>query len=317
MPRLTVITAFLNEEGNLPLFRQRLLAVLDRLGLSSEVILVDDHSEDDGQRIAREWAAADPRVRYLRLSRTFGSHAAYSAGMARSTGDGVILLAADLQDPPEMIPRLLAEWDKGFHVVWASRAERPGESRLTRTFAGCYYALMRRLALPTMPRKGADFLLADRKVVDAYKAIPEKNTSFLGMLVWMGFRQTSIEYVKEARHSGRSKWNLSKKVKLLIDSLVSFSYAPIRLISAAGVAVSLLGTLYAAVVIVRASFGSIPEGWSSLMVVVLILGGFQLLMLGVLGEYLWRAFDEVRGRPRYLIEDESVPREDQSTTKAA
>jgi len=316
MPRISVITAFLNEEGNLPLFRQRLLEVLDMLGLSWEVLLIDDHSDDDSPRIAREWVGADPRVRYVRMSRTFGSHAAYSAGIERSKGDGVILLAADLQDPPEVIPQLLAEWQKGAHVVWASRAERKGESWMTTALASCYYKLIRKLALPNMPAKGADFLLADRKVIDAYKSIPEKNTSFLGMLVWMGFRQTTIDYVKQARHSGKSKWNLSKKVKLLIDTVVSFSYGPIRLISGAGVMVSFLGMLYAGVVIVRALFGNLPEGWSSLMVVMLILGGFQLLMLGVLGEYLWRAFDEARGRPRYLVEEELVAGDEASKQAA-
>ena len=154
---------------------------------------------------------------------------------------------------------------------------------------------MRRLALPQMPAQGADFLLMDRKVVDAYNSIREKNTSFLAMILWLGFRQTFIEYVKQARHAGVSKWNLSKKIKLFIDSLVSFSYAPIRLMSAVGVGASLLGMLYAAVVVVNALRGDPVNGWSSIMVVVLLLGGFQMVMLGILGEYLWRAFDEARG----------------------
>jgi dolichol-phosphate mannosyltransferase len=162
---------------------------------------------------------------------------------------------------------------------------------------------MRRFALPEMPVKGADFLLMDRKVIDAYNAIPEKNTSFLAMILWLGFRQTSIEYVKQERHSGRSKWSLSRKFKVFIDSFISFSYAPIRLMSLAGAAIGLLGFLYALVVVFNAIRGFPIEGWSSLMVVVLMLGGFQLLMLGVLGEYLWRAFDEARGRPRYVIEE--------------
>jgi dolichol-phosphate mannosyltransferase len=162
---------------------------------------------------------------------------------------------------------------------------------------------MRRFALPETPAKGADFLLMDRKVIDAYNAIPEKNTSFLSMILWLGFRQTSIEYVKQPRHSGRSKWSFSKKIKLFIDSMVSFSYAPIRLMSLAGSCVSVLGFCYAAFVVANAFRGHPIPGWASLMVVVLILGGFQLLMLGVLGEYLWRAFDETRGRPRYVIEE--------------
>jgi polyisoprenyl-phosphate glycosyltransferase len=304
MPRTSVITAFLNEEANLPLFRERVVAILDRLGEACEIVMVDDHSQDSGPAIVKDWLANDRRVRYIRLARTSGSHAAYSAGLAKATGDAVVLLAADLQDPPELIPDLLAKWREGYHVVWASRAQRQGETWLTRRLSNTYYWLMRRLALPQMPAQGADFLLMDRKVVDAYNSIPEKNTSFLAMIMWMGFRQTFIEYVKQARHAGVSKWNLSKKIKLFIDSLVSFSYAPIRLMSAIGVGASLLGMLYAAVVVVNALRGDPVNGWSSIMVVVLLLGGFQMVMLGMLGEYLWRAFDEARGRPRYLIEEE-------------
>ncbi len=304
MPGISVITAFLNEEANLPLFRERLVAVLDRLDDSCEIVMVDDHSQDSSPELVKEWLAQDQRVRYVRLVRTSGSHAAYSAGLAKASGDTVVLLAADLQDPPELIPDLLAKWREGNHVVWASRAQRRGESWLTRRLSNTYYWLMRRLALPQMPAQGADFLLMDRKVVDAYNSIREKNTSFLAMILWLGFRQTFIEYVKQARHAGVSKWNLSKKIKLFIDSLVSFSYAPIRLISAVGVGASLLGMLYAAVVVVNALRGDPVNGWSSIMVVVLLLGGFQMVMLGILGEYLWRAFDEARGRPRYLIEEE-------------
>jgi dolichol-phosphate mannosyltransferase len=300
---VTVLTAFLNEAPNLPLFRERVTGALGRLGMDYEIVLIDDHSTDQGPAFAKEWAREDPNVQYIRLSRNCGSHAAYSAGLAKCRGDCAILLAADLQDPPEMIPDLLDRWKAGHEVVWATRSAREGESLATRLLARIYYWLMRKFALPDMPEKGADFLLMDRKVIDAYNAIPEKHTSFLAMILWLGFRQTTVEYVKQARHSGRSKWTLSKKIKLFIDSLVSFSYAPIRLTSLAGVCVSLLGFLYALVIVVNAFGGVAVQGWSSLMVVVLLLGGFQLLMLGIFGEYLWRAFDEARGRPRYVVEE--------------
>lgn len=302
MKSISVLTAFFNEAGNLPLFRERVLAVLGQLDVDYEIVLIDDHSSDGSPEFARNWVASDPRVTYLRLSRNCGSHAAYSAGLARCTGDCAVLLAADLQDPPESIPRLVEQWRAGNDVVWATRAAREGVSWSDKLFAGVYYSLMRRFALPEMPSKGADFLLMDRKVIDAYNAIPEKNTSFLAMILWLGFRQTSIEYVKQARHSGSSKWNLSKKLKLFVDSFVSFSYAPIRLASCAGASVVALGFLYALAVAFNAVRAVPVPGWSLVMVVVLVLGGFQLLMLGVLGEYLWRAFDEARGRPRYVIE---------------
>jgi dolichol-phosphate mannosyltransferase len=305
--RVSVLSAFLNEESNLPLFRERVTAALRQAGVDYDIVLIDDHSTDGSPALAKAWAADDPDVQYIRLSRNCGSHAAYSAGLAKCRGDCAVLLAADLQDPPEMIADLLEHWRAGYEVVWATRSARESESWRTRLFARLYYSLMRRFALPDMPKKGADFLLMDRKVIDAYNAIPEKNTSFLAMILWLGFRQTSIEYVKQARHSGKSKWNLSKKIKLLIDSMVSFSYAPIRLASLAGVFVSLLGFLYAIVVVLNAVRGLPVQGWSSLMVVVLLLGGFQLLMLGIFGEYLWRAFDEARGRPRYVVEEYVPP----------
>ena len=307
MPRVSILTAFLNEESNLPLLRERVTAALKQAGLEYDIVLIDDHSTDGSPVVAKAWAATDPNVQYIRLSRNYGSHAAYSAGLCKCRGDCAILLAADLQDPPEMIAELLEHWRAGYEVVWATRSARDGEAWHTKLFARVYYTMMRRFALPDMPKKGADFLLMDRKVIDAYNAIPEKNTSFLAMILWLGFRQTSIEYVKQARHSGTSKWSISKKIKLLIDSMVSFSYAPIRLASLSGIFVSLAGFLYALVVIGNALAGNPTQGWSSLMVVVLLLGGFQLLMLGVFGEYLWRAFDEARGRPRYIVEEYVPP----------
>jgi dolichol-phosphate mannosyltransferase len=303
--KVSIITAFLNEADNLPEFRQRVLAVGEQLDAELEVLLVDDHSTDASREIALQWGADDSRVSYIRLSHNCGSHAAFSAGLAHCTGDCAILLAADLQDPPEVIPQILTKWRSGYDVVWAAREFREGESWRTQLFSRSYYWLMRRLALPDMPARGADFVLMDQKVIRAYNAIPEKNTSFLAMILWMGFRQTSIEYVKQARAAGKSKWTLSKKIKLLIDSMVSFSYAPIRLMSCLGVLMSLCGFIYALVVLVGRLTGwvSAGTGFAALMVVLLVGQGSIMLMLGVLGEYLWRAFDEGRGRPRYIIEE--------------
>jgi polyisoprenyl-phosphate glycosyltransferase len=305
MTRLGVITAFLNEEANLPLLRERLTAVGRQLDCDMAVVLVDDHSTDRSADLAKRWAADDRRVTYLRLSRSCGSHAAFSAGLAKCTGDCAVLLAADLQDPPETIPELLAKWRAGYDVVWATRSRREGESWFTVLTSRLYYLTMRRLGLAEMPAKGADFLLMDRKVIDAYNAIPEKHSSFLATILWMGFRQTSIEYIKQARQAGKSKWTLAKKVKLFLDSIVSFSYAPIRLMSALGCLMALAGFLYAIVVIAGrlAGWVAVGTGFAALMTVLLVGQGSILLMLGVLGEYLWRTFDEARGRPRYIIEE--------------
>jgi polyisoprenyl-phosphate glycosyltransferase len=305
MSRLSVLTAFFNEAPNLPRLRERLEAVLARLDIEPEIVLIDDHSTDGSAEIAREWIKSDGRAVYIRLSRNCGSHAAYSAGLTKCSGECAVLLAADLQDPPETIPQLLSKWREGYQVVWAVREGRAGESRSTKFFAHLYYRLMRRLGLSDMPESGADFLLVDRKVIDAYNDIPEKNTSFLAMILWLGFRQTSIGYVKQARVAGRSKWTLRNKVKLVADSVVSFSYAPIRLMSWLGFALALCGFLYAAVVIIGWLAGYIVAGtgFAAEMTVLLIGQGAILMSLGIIGEYLWRTFDEVRGRPRYILEE--------------
>jgi glycosyltransferase involved in cell wall biosynthesis len=305
MIRISILTAFFDEASSLPEFRDRLSEVLSSLDADCEIVLVDDHSSDAGPTFAREWVTQDPRVKYLRLSRNCGSHAAFSAGLANCSGDCAILLAADLQDPPETIPALLARWRDDHDVVWAARAEREGESWSTKFCAGVYYSLMRRIALPEMPATGADFLLMDRKVIDAYNRISEKHTSFLAMVLWMGFRQTTIEYVKVRRHSGSSKWTFSKKLKLLIDSCVSFSYLPIRIMSSVGMLMASCGFSFAVYVLAGRLFGwVIPNtGYAALMVALLVGQGTIIAMLGVLGEYLWRTFDEARGRPRYIVEE--------------
>jgi glycosyltransferase involved in cell wall biosynthesis len=305
MTRLSVLTAFFNEAPNLPRLRERLEAVFERLDIEPEIILIDDHSTDGSAEIARDWARSDDRVLYIRLSRNCGSHAAYSAGLAQCSGECAVLLAADLQDPPETVPQLLAKWREGYHVVWAVREGRQGESRSTKFFSHLYYRLMRRLGLTDMPKSGADFLLVDRKVIDAYNEIPEKNTSFLAMILWLGFRQTSVGYIKQARLAGRSKWTFRKKVKLLADSVVSFSFAPIRLMSWLGFLLALCGFVYAGVVVLGwlAGYVVVGTGFAALMTVLLVGQGSILMSLGIIGEYLWRTFDEARGRPRYILEE--------------
>lgn len=305
---VSVVTAFYNESQNLPLFRERITAMLDSLDESGEIVLVDDHSSDESPEIARQWAEQDARVKYIRLSRNSGSHAAFSAGLRCCTGDCAVLLAADLQDPPETTAELLARWRDGSDVVWAVRVAREGETWSTKAAAGAYYWLMRRFALPDMPAKGADFLLVDRKVIDAYNEVGEKNTSILAMILWMGFQQSFVPYVKQARQHGVSKWTLGKKVKLFVDSVVSFSYAPIRLMSLFGCGMAIAGFAYALAVVTGRLLGWVQTGtgFAALMTVLLVGQGVIMVMLGVLGEYVWRSYDESRGRPRYIVET-SIP----------
>jgi len=300
---LTVVTPAYNEAQNLPVLYDRLRAVLEGLDLDWEWVIVDDHSADDTFAVIGDIAGRDPRVRGIRLARNFGAHAAVTCGLHYARGDCAVIMAADLQDPPEMLPELLAEWRAGAQVVWAVRARREGEKLSTRASARLFYLLMRHLVgFRDMPATGADFFLLDRRVVDALRQFGERNISLIALVTWMGFRQATITYTKRARLYGRSGWSLGKKIKLAVDSITSFTYLPIRLMSCLGFVIALGGFLYAILVIVNALTGHPPPGWSSLMVVVLVIGGIQMLMMGVLGEYLWRAFDEARRRPRYLIE---------------
>ncbi|HLX96846.1 MAG TPA: glycosyltransferase family 2 protein [Verrucomicrobiae bacterium] len=304
MNKLSLIVAAFNEEQSLPRLYERIVRLdWHALGMEIEIIFVDDHSRDRTLQILRGFAAQDSRVKWLRFSRNFGSHKAFTAGLEYATGDAAVILAADLQDPPETIPLLVDKWRAGAKVVWAVRGARAGESRLNKIFARLYYLLMRRYAIAELPQTGADFLLMDRVVMDALRAAPERNTSLLALVQWMGFEQAQIVYTKEARQAGVSKWTFFKRIKLAVDSFVSFSYVPIRLMSLLGFCSAALGFLYALFLVIRRILYEAPiEGWTSLICVVLITSGVQLIMLGVLGEYLWRTFDESRRRPRYLIE---------------
>ncbi|HWA10164.1 MAG TPA: glycosyltransferase family 2 protein [Opitutaceae bacterium] len=301
---LSVVVPAYNEAENLPLLYQRVRA-LDwaALGLEYEFLVVDDHSTDGTARVIEELRAADPRVKTLRFSRNFGSHAACTAGLEAAGGAAAVVLAADLQDPPEIIPELTAAWRKGFPLVWAVRGEREGESWQTRTTARLFYFLIKRLTRMNMPPNGADFFLLDRVVLEALRATPERNTSLVAQIQWLGFDQTSLVYTKQARAAGESKWTLRKRLKLAMDWVVGFSYFPIRFMSALGLFFACAGFFYALFLVVRRFVFVVPvEGWTSLISVVLIMSGVQMVMLGVLGEYLWRSFDASRQRPRFIIE---------------
>jgi dolichol-phosphate mannosyltransferase len=270
---------------------------------------VDDHSADETFVVVRKLAAGDPRVAGVRLARNSGSHLAILCGLRVARGDAAVVLAADGQDPPEVIARLIDAWREGAHVVWAVRAGRKGESRATRLFSRLYYYLMNHVSNVRLPPAGADFFLIDRAVVDALVAIPEHSLSLFALIASLGFRTADVDYVKAARITGRSKWTLTKKLRLLVDSLVGFSTLPLRLATFLGFLYAAGGFLYAALIITNKLsggriFGATPAtGFAALMTVLLISSGTIMVILGIFGEYLWRALDEVRGRPRFLIED--------------
>jgi glycosyltransferase involved in cell wall biosynthesis len=304
---ISVVTPAYNEAENLPVLYARLREVLDSLGQDWEWIVVDDHSHDATFSVLAELASQDSRVRGIRFARNFGSHRALSCGLHHANGDCAVVMAADLQDPPEVLPELVSKWREDAHVVWALRRQREGEKTSTIAFSRLYYFLMRRfVGIEEMPATGSDFFLLDRRVVDAFDQFNESNISIMALITWMGYRQEVITYDKKARLHGDSGWTLEKKLKLVLDSVTSFSYLPIRLMSLLGLSVALAGFLYAGFVTIHALAGNPMQGWSSLMVVILIIGGIQMLLMGVLGEYLWRALDESRRRPRYLIEATTI-----------
>ena len=271
-----------------------------------EFLLVDDHSSDRTPEILRSLAEKDPRVKWLRLSRNSGSHVACAAGMHHSDTDAMVIMAADLQDPPDLIPKLLERHAAGAQIVWAVRSDREGESWFTLLTSRAYSWLMNRLTELRMPPKGADVFLADRVVVEAFRQMPERSLSLFAALAWLGFRQDAISYVKQARHAGVSKWTLRRKVLLALDSFVGFSYVPLRFMSYLGFLVAAAGSLWAVGILIAKLLGFTQAvGYASIMISVLILGGLQMLMLGVLGEYLWRTLEESRRRPRYFVETSS------------
>ncbi len=258
--------------------------------------------------LLRELSQGDSRFRHCRLAKNSGSHVAILAGLARARGKTSVFLAADLQDPPELILQMLELWSSGHHVVWAVREEREGVSKVDVFLSNTFYRLLNLLGEVNLPPRGSDFALLDRKVVDALLQSAGNHPSIGGEIARLGFSQEKISYTKGERVAGTTKWTFERKLKAFADAFVSFSYAPLRVMSYLGMLCSLLGFAYALLVIALRLRNSAPvQGWSSLIVVVLVLGGIQMMMLGVLGEYLWRTLEAARRRPIYFMEETSEP----------
>lgn len=293
--KLSIVTPAFNEAGNLEALYHRLVQSQERVGGDWEWIVVDDHSRDETFGVIERLSALDQRVRGFRLARNSGSHVAITCGLHQAQGDAAIMMAADLQDPPELIGQMVERWRDGFEVVWAARRGRSS------IFGSIYYWIMRRVAgMSTMPANGADFVLIDRLVLDAFRRCRERNVSVLALLTWIGFRQTHIEYDKQPRASGRSGWTLARKIKLVVDSITAFSDFPIRAcgyIGAAFVAGAML--LAVAGLLLLPALGAVVM---LILAAMLGLTGVQLVAVAIVGEYAWRALDEARGRPQYLIE---------------
>ena len=290
---------------NLPDTIPQLLALGDaQSDVDIELVFVDDGSGDDSLAVLRTFQSKHPdQIRVVKLTRNFGSMAAIQAGLTVTRGDCVGMIAADLQDPPELFLEMLAHWRAGSKAVLAVRSDRE-DSRSQRFFANSYYSLIRKFALRGYPPGGFDFFLIDRQVVSDILRIREKNTNLMSLIFWLGYRPVMLPYVRRAREKGHSRWTLSKKIKLFIDSFVAFSYVPIRFLSATGLFVASAAFVYGAYVFFAWLVQDIPvRGFAPVIIVLAFTSGLQMTMLGVLGEYLWRTLDETRGRPAYVIDE--------------
>ncbi len=304
MIKLSIIIPVYFNEGNIPYLYEKLKeTIFDNKNIDYEIIFVDDGSKDNSYNELIKLRAKNDKIKLIKLSRNFGSHTAILAGLSNCTGDCATVISADLQDPPTIILEMLEKYKEGNKVVLAVRTDRE-ESIVQKFFSNSYYKLMKKYAIPNMPEGGFDCFLIDRKVIEVLISMKEKNSTLMGQILWCGFKTDSIYYVRREREIGKSRWTLAKKIKLFIDSFMAFSYTPIKLMSGLGFLISSLGFLYGIYIFLNKIFNDIPiEGWSSLMIVLLLLSGIQMIILGVIGEYLWRSFDESRKRPTFIIEE--------------
>jgi polyisoprenyl-phosphate glycosyltransferase len=300
--RYSIVVPVYDEEQVLPLFYDRLRAVLDGLADPAEIVFVNDGSGDQSLPLLKELHAADKRVRIVSLSRNFGHQAAVTAGLAHATGEVVAVLDADLQDPPELLPKLFGLLDEGWDVAYAVRTERK-ESPAKRLAYFAFYRLLRGMADIDIPLDSGDFCAMRRRVVDRLNALPESDRFIRGLRAWLGFRQIGIPYQRDQRYAGVPKYTVAKLLKLSVDGLVSFSYVPLRLIVALGLCISGLSFLGILVVLYRYLFTPYVPGWASLAILVLFIGGIQLLTLGVIGEYIGRISQQVKGRPLFVVDE--------------
>ena len=303
-PLLSVVVPVFNEAAILPEFFKKISVTLNTLDIATEIIFVDDGSDDGSSEVVARLGEKDTRVASVKLSRNFGKEAAMTAGLAHAQGDAIVLIDADLQDPPEEIPRMLAAWQNGGDVVAMQRRHRAGESWLKRASASAFYRLFAKISDTPVPVDTGDFRLLSRRVVDVLLALPERQRYMKALFVWPGFKQVVLRYDRDARVGGESKFNWIKLIGLAMDGITSFSAAPLRLATIVGSFLSLTAFVFALIVIVKTLLlGETVPGYPSLIVCMLMLGGVQLLAIGLLGEYVGRLYIEAKQRPLYVVEN--------------
>lgn len=298
----SLVVPVYNEAPNVGPFYERVARVMQGLGEPYEIIFVNDGSQDDTLERILALAGEDPRVKVIDLSRNFGKEIALTAGIDYATGEAVIPIDADLQDPPELIPELVAKWREGYDVVYATRREREGEGWLKRATAHLFYRVVEKIAPIKIPRDTGDFRLMSRPVVEALKRLRERNRFMKGLFTWVGFKQTAVYYRRERRHAGKTKWNYWKLWNFALEGITSFSYLPLQFATYFGLTVALFAFIYALFIVIRTLlFGRDVPGYPSLITVILFLGGVQLFAIGILGEYIGRIYSEVKQRPLYIV----------------
>jgi glycosyltransferase involved in cell wall biosynthesis len=278
--------------------------VMEGLVEPYEIIFINDGSRDDSTMLLRDFQDRDARVKFLNFSRNFGHQIAITAGLDYSSGQAAVVMDADLQDPPEVIPRLIEQWRKGYDIVFAVRAKRQGEGFFKRATAALFYRLFRHMAATEIPLDAGDFRLMSRRAVEALQSIRERNRFIRGLAGWIGFRQTAVTYVRDVRQAGETKYPLKKMLRFALNGLLSFSVVPLQLASYLGFLISSIGFFYIVYAIGLKLFTDrVVLGWTSVMVAVLFLGGVQLISLGIIGEYIGRIYDEVKQRPLYVVDE--------------
>ena len=297
-----IVPVYYNQDNLLPLYADLKEKVLSKINIEYELIFVDDGSKDKSYEVMKNLAKLDENIKTIRLSRNFGEHSALLAGLSQCTGDCAVRKAADLQEPSEVILDMMKKYEEGNKIVLAVRADRE-EPITQKAFSNLYAFLMRKLALHNMPKGGFDTFLIDRQIIDLLVKMQEKNTSLMSQILWAGFETATVPYIRKKREIGKSRWTLSKKIKLVYDSLLSFSYFPIKMITSVGF-LSFFISLILLVVIIGKKFAGIidVEGYTSIIMIMLMGFGIIMLSIGVLGEYLWRTYDAARSRPPYIIE---------------
>lgn len=301
---LSIVVPMYNEEHNIDYFFRRLLPLLESLDLSYEVICINDGSTDGTPQKVLDFRKINPQVKLISLSRNFGKENALTAGLHYSRGKAVIPIDSDLQDPPELIESLLSKWREGYDVVYAVRKKRHGETLMKRLTASLFYKFVNMLSETPIPRNTGDFRLMDRRVVKVLDQIPERTRFMKGLFAWVGFKQIGVPYERQHRHSGETKWNFWKLWNFALDGITLFSTSGLKMWSYVGLSISIVSFIYATFLIIRTLiFGRDVPGYASIMVVILFLGGLQLISLGILGEYLGRVYAEVKKRPLYIVSD--------------